>query len=347
MRFPAVEDIPDIESSRVNIKKLDPLLYDGVDATRFALRHWNNFKVMPPSNEESDLIALLRVQLDLFAVTHKSIRILIRRAYRQPDKKLISDAASLVREQVEKLFIIALVLDNPARWIKQHLRSALKTDLVEFLVELDEHSDKPRYQEHLKQQFPEYLRNGQRPLVPGHKRVTIASDFAIRAMRYHLEIGGPDPKWFKDAMKKLKSKKRRKQGLARYVSNYFDFPTPGQVLRLIKNQKLTLFLRRWHKEYSFICQYTHVALGKEMLAVLSEFKNRQSGQKLEKYSQALAGRVLFTSHNATASACAMVVAELVNTYGAKTKVREHWTQLHTRALPAKAFWNLYIKDLLR
>jgi hypothetical protein len=89
MKFPAVEDIPEIETSRVDIKKLDPFLYDALDATRFALRHWKNFKVMPPPYDESDLIAMLRTQMDLFAVTHKSIRILLRRAYREPDKRLI------------------------------------------------------------------------------------------------------------------------------------------------------------------------------------------------------------------------------------------------------------------
>jgi hypothetical protein len=345
MKFPAVEDIPDIETSRVNISKLDPFLYDAINATRFALRHWKNFKVMPPPHDESDLIAMLRTQMDLFAVTHKSIRILLRRAYREPDKRLISDAASLVREQVEKLFIVVLVLSDPKKWITQYLRNALKAELVEFLVELDEHSDSPRHQEHLKKLFPAYLKAGQRPRVPGRKRETIASDFAMRAMRYQLEVGGPDPNWFKDAMKKRTKKK--KQELRLYVRDYFDFPTPGRVSQIINDPELTLFLRRWHKEYSFICQYTHVALGKGMIATLSEFKSKEAGERLEIYSRRLAGRILFTSHIAAASACAMIVAALVNTYGAKTAVRHHWRELHTRALPAKAFWNLYIKELIR
>jgi len=266
MKFPAVEDIPDIETSRVNIKKLDPFLYDAVDATRFALRHWNNFKITPPDDEEAELISTLRMHLELFEVTHRSIRILLRRAYRLPDKRLISDAASLVREQVEKLFVVALVLDDPKRWIRQYLRSALKTDLVEYLVELDEHSDKPRYQEHLKERYPQYLKAGQRIRVPGRgKTTTIVSDFALRALRHQLEIGGPDPKWFSDAMKKRKDKSKRKQKLRQYVQHYFDFPTPGHVVQLINDPKLKLFLKRWHKEYTFICQYTHVALGKGMI----------------------------------------------------------------------------------
>jgi hypothetical protein len=201
--------------------------------------------------------------------------------------------------------------------------------LVEFLVELDEHSDKPRYQEHLRQRFPAYLKAGQRIRVPGRKRVTVASDFAMRALHYQLEIGGPDPRWFTDAMKRRKTKSKRKQSIHAYVRNYFDFPTPGHVVRVIKDPKLKLFLRRWHKEYSFICQYTHVALGKGMIAMRSESKSKRAGEQVEIYSQALSGRILFTSHTATASACAIVGTQLINTYGAKAEVREHWTELHT------------------
>jgi hypothetical protein len=84
IKFPTVEDIPDIETTKVNIKILDGPLKSIIENTRFALRQRNNFKVMPPSYFESELIALLRTQLELFAITHKSIRILLRRAYREP-----------------------------------------------------------------------------------------------------------------------------------------------------------------------------------------------------------------------------------------------------------------------
>ena len=75
-------------------------------------------------------------------------------------------------------------------------------------MELDEHSDKPRYQEHLRLCFPAYLKAGLTIRVPGRKRVTVASDFAMRALHYQLEIGGPDPRWFTDAMKRRKTKSK-------------------------------------------------------------------------------------------------------------------------------------------
>jgi|GEM_PF-5810675 len=345
-KFPIVEDIPDIESSRVNIKILDPLLYSATQSTQFALRHLNNFKVIPPQRDEKDLIAFLRMQLELFAVTHKSIRALLRKAYREPDKRLISDGASLVREQIEKVFICALVLDNPTKWIKQYMRNALKNDLVEYLVELEEHRENPRLDDLLHTQYPAYLKAGQRPKVPGQKRVTLVSDFAMRAMRHHLEVGGPDPKWFKDAIAKRK-KKKRKQELRNYVKDYFDFPTPGVAIRKTKKRKIKPFLYRWYKEYSFVCQYSHVALGKGMISTLAEFKDWKHAELLEQYAQKLSGRILFMSHIATASACAIIAASLVNSYGSKHELREYWEHLYTRALPAKAFWNLYVKEILK
>jgi hypothetical protein len=344
MKFPAVEDIPNIETSRVNVKTIDPLLYDTVNSLLFSLKHRNNFKVMPTAHHERNLVAILRTQIDLFSITHKSIRILLRRAYREPDKRLISDAASLVREQIEKLFVIALVLDNPGKWFRQYMRSGLKSDVIEYLVAVDEHSEIPRFHELLKESYPAFIKSAQRPKVPGQKQVTIASDFAVRALRHHLESAGPDPKWFKDALKKRKKKKN--QELRSFVRDYFDFPTPGRSIGILRDDKIKPFLRRWHKEYSFVCQYTHVALGKGMLATLSEFKDKERGDLMDDYAQKLSGRIIFTSHTAAASACAIVVHALVNDYGAEEQIKGYWDQLHTRALPAKAFWNLYIRDLL-
>jgi len=76
-------------------------------------------------------------------------------------------------------------------------------------------------------------------------------------------------------------------------------------------------------------------------------KSRQHADLLDKYALKLTSKLLFTSHSAAASACAIVVAALVHDYGTEKEVKEYWKELYTRALPAKAFWNLYIKQLLK
>ncbi|MBC7931985.1 MAG: hypothetical protein H7Z38_15615 [Rubrivivax sp.] len=345
MPYGPVEDIPGIETSRVNIKKLDPFLYSAIESTRFALRHRYNFKKR--TDQESELITILRIQLSLYSITHRSIRILLRRAYRDNDKTLIGDAASLVREQIEKIFTIALILDNPVKWMRQYLRSSWRTEYMEFLLESEEHGSNPRYEEHLKERYPEHLKRGQRPPVPGRKTETVVSDFAKRTMKYNWDNpSGPEPQWFRKVMSKIKNPRKRSQRVRDYVRNYFEFPTPGRAAGIIKDMDLRQFLFRWHKEYSHVCQYSHVALGKMILPVMSEFKDIEHAEKVKIYGQLIATRVLFTSHTAAATACALVVHALINTCGAKSEVEEYWKELYERSLPSKALWNMYIKDLL-
>src|SRR5438067_735479 len=91
-----------------------------IDSTRFALRHRYNFKKQ--TNQESSLVFILRSQLLLYQTTHRSIRVILSRAYRAKDWSLVPDASSLLREQVEKIYIIALFIDNPAKWIMRYSR---------------------------------------------------------------------------------------------------------------------------------------------------------------------------------------------------------------------------------
>ena len=124
--YQPVEDVPDIETRRVDIRKRDPQLFSVLESTRFALHHQYNFR--KATNQESSLISILRSQLLLYKTTHMSIRVILARAYRQKDYTLVPDAASLLREQVEKIYIIALFLDNPVKWITRYSRSAWRAD---------------------------------------------------------------------------------------------------------------------------------------------------------------------------------------------------------------------------
>jgi hypothetical protein len=341
MPYSPVEDIPDIETSSVNIKKRDPLLYEVIESTRFALRHRYNFKKR--TTEESTLIAILRSQLLLYKTTHKSIRLVLRHAYREKDYTVVPDASSLLREQVEKIYIIALFLDNPAKWVQRYFRSAWRTDFEGYCLELEEYGEIERHKEFLGKHYPEYLSRTQRIRI-GKVTETIVSDFARRALKYKWENPGDErPAWFVQAQKRKKKKFNR---LRDYIRDYFEFPTPGRAASMIKNKLLKSFLYRWHKEYSSICQYSHVAFGKMTIPVISEFKDMDHAEKLAINGKRLAEKTVFMSHIAAATACALVVNSLKNTYGAKAELREFWEGLYMTSLPGKAFWNMYIKKLL-
>lgn len=334
MPYNKVEDIPGIDSSSVDIKKTDALMAESVQATRFALKHRYNFKKKVA--DESALIYFLSSNLLLYTTTHKSVRLLVSHAYRKKDYPIVYDAASLVREQVEKIYNVALVLSNPRKWIKQYLRNAWRSDYQTFLLEVEEHGDNPRYAEFLQKHYPEFLRKGQRPQVGRRKPKTIVSDYAKRAATYVWQNPvGKNPSWFKP-----------KQSIRNYVRDYFEFPTPGKATGEIKDRNLKRFLYRWHKEYSFISQYSHVTLEKMAVPMINENKDMYSPEKVRINGVRLAERSVFTSQIATATSCVLILAVLKQTYGAKSALKEFWKELYGRSLLGKALWNMYVKELL-
>ena len=100
--FGPVEDIPNIEGRGISLPKFDKEMTRMIENCSFAIRSASNLK--KKSKEEREVCRLVSDHLNLFVSTHKSLRILLRRAYRQADFTIVGDAVSLGREQVEKIF---------------------------------------------------------------------------------------------------------------------------------------------------------------------------------------------------------------------------------------------------
>ena len=343
MRYSPVEDVAGIETGRIDILKRDSQMLSVIQATSCALQHRDNFRKTITS-QESSLIYILRSQLILYETTHRSMRVILGRAYRKKDYSLVSDASSLLREQVEKIYIVSLFLDNPTKWIMRYSRNGWRSDYERYLLELEEYGEIERHQEFLTKHFPEYLERTRRPRI-GKKIEIVVSDFAKRALKHKWDNPGDEkPAWF------VKSQKRKKKKFGRlrdYIKNYFDFPTPGRAAAEITNKPLRSFLFRWHKEYSSICQYSHVAFGKMLIPAMSEFKDWEHWEKTVINGKKLAEQTVFMSHIAAATSCALILNSLKNTYGARAELREFWQELYESSLPATAFWNMYIKNLLK
>src|SRR6266540_1104912 len=130
--------------------------------------------------------------------------------------------------------------------------------------------------------------------------------FVSRYAERVLEFGwtnpsAPNPSWFK----------RSKYGnnVERYIRNYFDFPTPGQAAGKLTNPLLKRFLFRWHKEYTFLSQYTHVRVGKLRFAGMHREK-RMMQEGIKEYGLNYAARAIVASYSATATACALVLKKV-------------------------------------
>lgn len=339
MAYEAVEDIPDIESLRVDFRKLNPLMRDVLITTKTALGHRYNFKRTP--DDESELLNFLKHQLDIYGSTHNSIHALLRFAIRRKYYGAVADAASLVREQIEKVFIIALVLSDPHRWIKQALRGSFRTDYEEYLLKLNELGDSPRWQKRLREEYPQLFEKLQRHPTSRTRRETIISDYARRVLDYNWNNPrGVNPPWFKPI------RRMRVRNVREYLRYYFEFPTPGKAAGYIRSRGLRRFLYRWHKDYSYICQYSHVALGKAILPVMGRSRDLRIIEKTENYSQNLMERIIFTSFTSAASACTLIILKQRDSYGAKSYLIEFWKQLYESSLHSKAIWNIYPKKYL-
>jgi len=58
----------------------------------------------------------------------------------------IADAMSLTREQIEKVYVVALLLEDPRRWTVSYLKDDWRQRYERFLLERDEHSGLKRYE---------------------------------------------------------------------------------------------------------------------------------------------------------------------------------------------------------
>lgn len=342
MPYISIDDVPAIETSAVDAKELDALLYSVIEAMRFALRQRDNFKTSVA--DEAALISILRSQLLIYKTTHRSIRTILGKAYDEGDFTLIPDAASLVREQIEKIYIVAMFLDKPTRWLMKYSRSAWRQDYETYLLELEEYARIERHQEFLTVHYPDFLNKTQRIRIGG-KTETIVSDFAKRVLKYRWDTPGDErPAWF---VASQKNKKRKFKRLRDYVRAYFEFPTPGRAISTISKKKLKPLLYRWHKEYSTICEYSHVAFGKILIPTMSEYKDWRTTEKTDINGHKLAERTIYLSLLSAGTACALVVQSLKNDYGAKIELKEFWKVLYESSLPGKLFWEGYIQAILK
>lgn len=333
MPYDSVEDIPNIETAALDFRKVHPLMREVITTTRIALNHAANFKKRMAY--ERELRSYLRNQLLIALTTEINIHALLKFNIRKDFPPAVVDAASLTREQIERIFSIALVLSSPHKWIRQELRGNWRHNFETYLLALEEHGENPRYEQYLQRDYVAYLTQQQRP--PYGDKETLVSDFARRSLEYYWKNpGGKNPTWFK-----------RKQSLRTYVNEYFEFPTPGKAVRYLKGKTRRKFLYRWHKEYSYFSQYTHLGLEKSILPFMSETKNYWARKRLKEAADRLAERVIFTGYTAIASSCTLITNDLRDSYGARRYLQQLWDRLRETSLFSKAIWNIYPNKLFR
>jgi hypothetical protein len=276
----------------------------------------------------------------VFDTSHLVIRDNIALSIKHDRYPILADAMSLTREQVEKLYIAALFLDNPDKWHIQYLRNAWRKKYEEYLLELEEIKGNERFDEYLDVHFSNFLEESRRLHFPGKKQKIIVSVKAKKMAKYNFDFPQMPQKDNRGNINWPAYFTRKK------FEAYFEFPTPGASLKHIRDSKIKELLTRWHKDYQYLSNYSHVGLGKLLIQAFSNNKSMQGGRVVEKHSETEQGYALFVSLTAIACVCTMITPFLKEDRGAIDHLKDFWKTISKSSLLSKGYWNLYAKEIL-
>jgi hypothetical protein len=312
----------------INVRDLDRALARVIGDIEFAVTKQGHL-----SAESKQLIPNL---LSQFLTTHESILALIRKVKRNP--LLATDAVSLCREQVEKLYILALIVERPSKWIRQYLRNNWQSMYERHLTVRDEYREMERFKDFIELQRRTLDRMKRWPNKDSKRGyVLLVSDRAEKAARFgHYNRNAPAGQWPQYFGKGTKNK---------YIA-YFSFPTPGKALKKIGKQLLKSWLERWYEEYKYFSAFTHGQLDKLMLEFLVRNKSAAASDKLAQIRLRLVEETVHASYAAATTACTIVATALETDYGSKKELREFWELLSRTALFARAMWDGWGKKIL-
>jgi hypothetical protein len=320
MGFKHIEDID--YNKRVDAKELDKRMGEVV--------HRMSNKLEALQGVKGVLLFLLRTQLRLFLSTHRSIRLLIGRKEEEPE--CISDAVSLAREQIEKVFVIALVLDDPERWLPIYFKSGWKTYYERYLLRVQELEALDRWEDYVTVEAPKdldilrYL-----PPEPPNGPVLIVSDLEKEAVEFKFQNPNVElPPRLKPIYKKEE----------------FEFPTPGRARDRVRNPRTKLFLERWCKEYQNSCGYSHALQNKLGLSVLFEKSDLRFSSYTNTIERKLSEETVYLSWIATVSAATEVLKLVRHDLDVLAALTEFWARLRDSVLFAEPFWQLHAQHLM-
>lgn len=293
-----------------------------LDNTEFALKKQHKLS--------SELKTLGSDLLAIFMTTHQSMRLLIKQDRRFP--LLAADGVSLSREQVEKLYTLALIIEEPKRWIRQYLRNNWKAMYEGLLLDQEECKHLSRITEFVNKGGAEIIERMRHWPSKSTKRgyEVVVSDQAKRAIRFRFFNPSQYPPYFP----------------GKKFNAYFLFPTPYGAMRQISNPLVQEFLKRWYKEYQYYSGFSHVLADKMQMQHMSKYKSSEAASRLALFRNKLVHRAITTSYTAAASACTITAQVLIEDFGVASELKNFWQRLDEISLWGKLLWRGYASKLL-
>jgi hypothetical protein len=204
---------------------------------------------------------------------------------RKEDGWAIADAMSLTREQIEKVYVVALLLENPRRWTIIYLKDDWRRRYERFLLEREERSGLERFKGFYDEAFADEIEN---------ERVGLGitqDEQEYVEWEFYKSPGEKMPAERRDAFKEAKESMMR-------------FPTPGRAAAFVAEPSTKALLKRWHREYGQYSGYSHAGFHKMLVAMLPNPKLGLTDSQREQILNTGYLPAVMASYLSTATACA-------------------------------------------
>ncbi|MCH8274210.1 MAG: hypothetical protein IH851_05420 [Armatimonadetes bacterium] len=253
-----------------------------------------------------------------FLTTHRAIRSLIK-TIDTPDSQL-GDALSLVREQIEKVFIVSLLLDDPEKWTRVYVRDGWQKGYKIFVLEREETKDLKRFQEWNTQSGP--------TLWEGFRRGIGITEVERDATEFIA----------------LNPRDTMPSDLQDHVIERFPSPSV-RVAGRAREDIMKKVLKLWHAEYERYCDFSHILYGKLFLGrVAADARIDLSVRR--KLLHDAADQGLTESYRTAGYVCAEICARKAKDLEALAAVDELWQVLRNASLFGKWLYEERVSGLL-
>jgi hypothetical protein len=250
--------------------------------------------------------------------THLAIRKLMEQEYKSP---ISVSAMPLVRIQLETLFAVSLIVEQPATF-PLYLKDGWKRLYVRHLWFREESRGLLRIMQGLKHVEPGLEAMRMLAGVTDEEKLTIDVE----------ELGVAPPPGFQPKPIRW-------------------FPTPGDVLDRIKEPERKGMLARLLPEYDFLCSFVHVSPHSKVFPAI--FDERRpfgamftTGQREEMFQKEIAGPAMWLDLLSIVQSCCELVPVYPNDMELVATLTVAWKTVHDLSLIGRKVWELRAKKLL-
>jgi len=273
---------------------------------------------------DAEFSLILRFLLKSFPITHESITAILlhnnEEKFQGDESKPVvarfgPDAMLLVRDQLEKVFTITLLLSDPSKWMRVYSQDDWRRAYERHLYERSEKANLARFDEY----------HG------------VIAPPALEKLRLGLGISDGQKEWVEFKY----NNPGRDLPEALRGNKILEFPTAGLARKELATHDSAAMLNRLYKEYKYFSGYAHSGAIKMFAQGMSDRLLKVPQESQEKFFQnEILGPAIVTSYCASAAACTETFSALGGDIDLLAALTTQWEHLKKVSLFANALWDL-------